>query len=77
MIWRVVRGILADVGEAFVSIVVAVLITVIAVGIEKPIGDQTIDIFRAIGFSPAFLAITNIAGAFCKSARIAPGLEAS
>ncbi|KAF6832940.1 amino acid transporter [Colletotrichum plurivorum] len=49
---------------SFISIVVAVLITVIAVGIEKPIGDQTIDIFRAIGFSPAFLAITNIAGAF-------------
>ncbi|KAK1702211.1 transmembrane amino acid transporter [Colletotrichum lupini] len=47
-----------------VSIVVAVLITVIDVAIEKPIGSGSIDIFKSLGFSPAFLAVTNIAGAF-------------
>ncbi|EQB45286.1 transmembrane amino acid transporter [Colletotrichum gloeosporioides Cg-14] len=47
-----------------VSIVVAVLITVVDVAIEKPIGSGSVDIFRKLGFSPAFLAVTNIAGAF-------------
>ncbi|CAI0643637.1 unnamed protein product [Colletotrichum noveboracense] len=47
-----------------VSIVVAVLITVVDVAIEKPIGAGSVDIFRKLGFSPAFLAVTNIAGAF-------------
>ncbi|KZL74357.1 aromatic and neutral aliphatic amino acid permease [Colletotrichum tofieldiae] len=47
-----------------VSIVVAVFITVIDVAIEKPIGSGSIDVFRSLGFSPAFLAVTNIAGAF-------------
>ncbi|KAM0330605.1 hypothetical protein ACHAQA_003554 [Verticillium albo-atrum] len=42
----------------------AVFITVIAVAIEKPIGNGSIDIFKSLGFSPAFLAVTNIAGAF-------------
>ncbi|KAJ0163216.1 N amino acid transport system protein [Colletotrichum tanaceti] len=47
-----------------VSIVVAVLITVIDVAIEKPIGSGSIDVFKSLGFAPAFLAMTNIAGAF-------------
>ncbi|KAK1979558.1 transmembrane amino acid transporter [Colletotrichum cereale] len=47
-----------------VSIVVAVFITLIDVAIEKPIGNGMIDIFKSLGFSPAFLAVTNIAGAF-------------
>ncbi|OLN81857.1 N amino acid transport system protein 7 [Colletotrichum chlorophyti] len=47
-----------------ISIVVAVFITVIDVAIEKPIGSGSIDIFKSLGFSPAFLAVTNIAGAF-------------
>ncbi|KAL9949498.1 hypothetical protein ACHAO5_000698 [Verticillium nonalfalfae] len=37
---------------------------VIAVAIEKPIGNGAIDVFKSLGFSPAFLAVTNIAGAF-------------
>ncbi|KAH6668063.1 aromatic and neutral aliphatic amino acid permease [Verticillium dahliae] len=47
-----------------ISIIVAVFITVIAVAIEKPIGNGPIDVFKSLGFSPAFLAVTNIAGAF-------------
>ncbi|EEY19358.1 aromatic and neutral aliphatic amino acid permease [Verticillium alfalfae VaMs.102] len=42
----------------------SVFITVIAVAIEKPIGNEAIDVFKSLGFSPAFLAVTNIAGAF-------------
>ncbi|GJC84860.1 N amino acid transport system protein [Colletotrichum liriopes] len=38
--------------------------TFIDVAIEKPIGSGSIDVFRSLGFSPAFLAVTNIAGAF-------------
>ncbi|TDZ16257.1 N amino acid transport system protein [Colletotrichum orbiculare MAFF 240422] len=47
-----------------ISIVVAVFITFIDVAIEKPIGRGSVDIFRSLGFSPAFLAVTNVAGAF-------------
>ncbi|KAJ9148638.1 N amino acid transport system protein 7 [Pleurostoma richardsiae] len=47
-----------------ISIVVAVLITMIDVALEKPIGSASIDLFRSIGFSPAFLAVTNISAAF-------------
>ncbi|KAK1963305.1 transmembrane amino acid transporter [Colletotrichum sublineola] len=47
-----------------ISIVVAVFITLIDVAVEKPIGNGTIDIFKSLRFSHAFLAVTNIAGAF-------------
>lgn len=56
----------ADNREACISILVAVLITVIDVGIEKPIGSGSIDLFKSLGFAPAFLAVTNISSAFCK-----------
>jgi hypothetical protein len=53
--------------KACISILVAVLITVIDVGIEKPIGSGSIEVFKSLGFAPAFLAVTNISSAFCKS----------
>lgn len=56
----------ADNHEACISILVAVLITVIDVGIEKPIGSGSIEVFKSLGFAPAFLAVTNISSAFCK-----------
>ncbi|KAK4461729.1 transmembrane amino acid transporter protein-domain-containing protein [Cladorrhinum samala] len=49
---------------SFASIFTAVLITMIDVGIERPIGSMSIDITREIGFTSAFLAVTNIAVAF-------------
>lgn len=52
--------------EACISILVAVLITVIDVGVEKPIGSASIEVFKSLGFAPAFLAVTNISSAFCK-----------
>lgn len=51
--------------KACISILVAVLITVVDVGIEKPIGSGSIDVFKSLGFAPAFLAVTNISSAFC------------
>ncbi|KAK4222375.1 transmembrane amino acid transporter protein-domain-containing protein [Podospora fimiseda] len=49
---------------SFASVFIAVMITMIDVGIEKPIGEGSIDLSRAIGFTQAFLAVTNIAVAF-------------
>lgn len=48
------------------SITTAVLITVIDVGIEKPIGDGQISVAQQLSFTNAFLAVCNIAIAFCK-----------
>ncbi|KAH6840578.1 transmembrane amino acid transporter protein-domain-containing protein [Chaetomium sp. MPI-CAGE-AT-0009] len=49
---------------SFASIFTAVMITMIDVGIEKPIGTTSIEVARTIGFSSAFLSVTNIAVAF-------------
>ena len=48
------------------SITTAVLITVIDVAIEKPIGTMSIHAANQLGFTSAFLAVTNICVAFCK-----------
>ncbi|KAF3760451.1 hypothetical protein M406DRAFT_93301 [Cryphonectria parasitica EP155] len=47
------------------SILSAVLVTIVDVAIEKPIGSTSIDISRQIGFATGFLAATNISIAFC------------
>ncbi|PSR85886.1 transmembrane amino acid transporter protein-domain-containing protein [Coniella lustricola] len=47
------------------SILSAVLVTIVDVAVEKPIGSTSIDIFRQMGFTTGFLATTNIAIAFC------------
>ncbi|KAI5925486.1 aromatic and neutral aliphatic amino acid permease [Camillea tinctor] len=49
---------------SFFSIFTAVLVTMIDVGIEKPIGTTSIEISRHVGFTSAFLSVTNIAVAF-------------
>lgn len=49
------------------SITTAVLITVGDVAAERPIGTGSIEIVRQLGFTGAFLAVTNIAIAFCKT----------
>ncbi|KKY34346.1 putative aromatic and neutral aliphatic amino acid permease [Diaporthe ampelina] len=51
-----------------ISILVAVLITIIDVGIESPIGSGSIEVFKSLGFAPAFLAVTNISSAFSSHA---------
>lgn len=50
---------------SFCSIFTAVMITVGDVAVEKPIGDASIEIARAMPFTTAFLSVTNIAIAFC------------
>lgn len=47
------------------SIITAIIITVVDVAVEKPIGSTSIDISKQMGFTSAFLAVTNIAIAFC------------
>lgn len=47
------------------SIFTAVIVTIVDVAIEKPIGSTSIDISREMGFTSAFLSVTNIAIAFC------------
>lgn len=47
------------------SIFTAVIVTIVDVAIEKPIGSTSIDISRELGFTTAFLSVTNIAIAFC------------
>ncbi|KAJ0119230.1 hypothetical protein J7T55_013467 [Diaporthe amygdali] len=47
------------------SIFSAVIITIVDVGVEKPIGSTSIEITRQLGFTGAFLSVTNIAIAFC------------
>jgi amino acid permease len=49
---------------SFLSVVTAVMVTMIDVGIEKPIGTTAWDVSRQIPFTSAFLAVTNIAVAF-------------
>ncbi|SPQ24395.1 9e913667-6668-4786-bfba-0f1c4a68793d [Thermothielavioides terrestris] len=49
---------------SFASIFSAVMITMIDVGIEKPIGTTSLEVSRTIGFTSAFLSVTNIAVAF-------------
>jgi len=49
---------------SFASIFTAVMVTMIDVGIEKPIGSTPLAAARTIGFTTAFLSITNIAVAF-------------
>lgn len=47
------------------SIFSAVIVTIVDVAIEKPIGSTSIDVARQMGFTGAFLSVTNIAIAFC------------
>ncbi|CAJ2511292.1 Uu.00g069170.m01.CDS01 [Anthostomella pinea] len=49
---------------SFLSIFTAVLMTMIDVGIERPIGSGHIDVSRQLSFTTAFLPVTNIAVAF-------------
>ncbi|KAI1843553.1 hypothetical protein JX266_010186 [Neoarthrinium moseri] len=49
---------------SFLSIFTAVMMTVIDVAIERPIGSSSIEVTRQIGFTSAFLSVTNIAVAF-------------
>ncbi|KAK3315523.1 transmembrane amino acid transporter protein-domain-containing protein [Apodospora peruviana] len=49
---------------SFLSVFTAVMVTMIDVGIEKPIGTTVFDVSRQIPFTSAFLAVTNIAVAF-------------
>ncbi|KAH9988064.1 aromatic and neutral aliphatic amino acid permease [Xylariaceae sp. FL0662B] len=46
------------------SVFTAVLVTMIDVGIEKPIGTTSFEVSRQVGFTSAFLSVTNIAVAF-------------
>ncbi|KAL1859580.1 hypothetical protein Daus18300_009581 [Diaporthe australafricana] len=47
------------------SIFSAVIVTIVDVAIEKPIGSTSLDVARQLGFTGAFLSVTNIAIAFC------------
>lgn len=47
------------------SIFTAVIVTIVDVAIEKPIGSTALDVVRQQGFTGAFLSVTNIAIAFC------------
>ncbi|ROV88977.1 hypothetical protein VMCG_10139 [Cytospora schulzeri] len=47
------------------SIFSAVIVTIVDVAIEKPIGSTSIDVALQLGFTGAFLSVTNIAIAFC------------
>ncbi|KAK3337814.1 transmembrane amino acid transporter protein-domain-containing protein [Cercophora scortea] len=49
---------------SFASIFTAVMVTMIDVAIEKPIGSTSLEVSRTIGFTSAFLSVTNIAAAF-------------
>ncbi|KAH8664199.1 transmembrane amino acid transporter protein-domain-containing protein [Xylariales sp. PMI_506] len=49
---------------SFASIFTAVMMTVIDVAIERPIGSASIEVSRQLGFTSAFLSVTNIAVAF-------------
>ncbi|KAK7967702.1 uncharacterized protein PG986_001979 [Apiospora aurea] len=49
---------------SFFSIFTAVLVTMIDVGIEKPIGSTSLEVASKLPFTTAFLAVTNIAVAF-------------
>lgn len=49
------------------SITTAVIITIVDVCIERPIGDGSISIAKSTGFTTAFLPVLNMSIAFCKS----------
>lgn len=51
---------------ACLSITTAVIITMVDVAIERPIGSTSIDVFKQTGFTTAFLPVVNIAFAYCK-----------
>ncbi|KAK4234382.1 transmembrane amino acid transporter protein-domain-containing protein [Achaetomium macrosporum] len=54
---------------SFASIFSDVMVTMIDVAIEKPIGTTSFEVSRTIGFTSAFLAVTNIAVAFSGHSR--------
>ncbi|POS72572.1 transmembrane amino acid transporter [Diaporthe helianthi] len=68
LMWTICMNTLTNSTVSCISILVAVLITVIDVGIEKPIGSASIEVFKSLGFAPAFLAVTNISSAFSSHA---------
>lgn len=47
------------------SIFTAVIVTIVDVAVEKPIGNTSLDVARQMPFTSAFLSVTNIAIAFC------------
>lgn len=49
---------------SFASIFSAIMVTMVDVGLEKPIGSTSIEVSRSLGFTSAFLAVTNIGTAF-------------
>lgn len=51
---------------ACLSITTAVIITIVDVAIERPIGDGSISVVKQTGFTSAFLPILNMSIAFCK-----------
>lgn len=51
---------------ACLSITTAVIITMVDVAIERPIGSTSIDVFKQTSFTTAFLPVVNIAFAYCK-----------
>lgn len=51
---------------ACLSVTTAVIITMVDVIIERPIGSTSIDIFKQTGFTTAFLPVVNISFAYCK-----------
>lgn len=54
------------------SITVATLMTVGDVAANRPIGSGSIVMAKELGFTSAFLAVTNIAVAFCQYLDIFP-----
>lgn len=50
---------------SFLSIFTAVMMTMVDVGIERPIGSTSIAVARQVPFTSGFMAVTNIAIAFC------------
>lgn len=51
---------------ACLSITTAVIITIVDVCIERPIGNGSISVVKSTGFTTAFLPILNMSIAFCK-----------
>lgn len=51
---------------ACISITTAVIITIVDVAIERPIGDGVVSVAKTTGFTTAFLPILNMSIAFCK-----------
>ena len=49
---------------AFISILSAVLVTMIDVGVTKPIGNGSLKATASLGFTSAFLSVSNITFAY-------------